>query len=201
MSKISLLTIVFLSVVNIAHAEVILHLSGEHQVGDGFVIDPWGFGTGDVTLSVENRSGGDLDGGLTFMDFSAITIVDGYGDNPVFVEDWDWTFPDADNPNLWFVTNAPKPQAAAFAGGIEVSSGEIVELAKIRLTAIPGSHPPPIYIWLNFGAPSEIFGDGNFEFLTVGEGSHSIRAVWYVPEPGTLALVMVAASFLSRRRI
>lgn len=150
-----------------------------------------GDGTVDVAVSVQGTPYGGIPGGLTLVDFT------GFGESAppgVLISDFSWTFPFADNPNMWFVMGLPDPQAATFAAPIPVYSGT-AELAQFTVTLVD---PVPLDFSLTLGNPKTIFGDHEFEFLPLDDDSHVLRFV--VPEPAS-AIFVALAVLLPRRRM
>ncbi len=164
------------------------------MLGDTVFIDPHLFGTGRVTLSVENTTDSNLAGGLSFMNFSNVSFS---AKAPIVIDEWDWIFPGSNNPNNWFTQGTLEPQAASFGPALLLPPGESVPLAEIQLSTLD---PTILGFDINFGEPSGIFADGALDFLTIDEGTHSIHAVWHIPEPGSLSVLVVGTAWLLRRR-
>lgn len=173
---------------------VLTYSSNKHRVGNTIFYD---FGDPDpsihVAVAVQDAFGDGIPGGgLSMINFA------GFGESApdgVSISDFRWTFPDWENPDIWFVANLPDPSAAAFASPLPVPNGGSVELAQFTITLAHG-HPVGLFS-LTLGDPNSIFGDGEYELLPLADDSHILQIAF--PEPGT-ALILVSVFLCGRRR-
>ncbi len=167
---------------------------GEHGV---LFIDS---GTGDssieVVVGVRDPSGDGIGGGgISLIDF---TGLEANAPADVELDDFRWTFAGADNPNSWFTMPLPDPQAASFGPVASLPPSGTVELARLLVTvAGSGSN---LAFSLNFGDPATALADGNLEFLQMPPNGTLVNFWAGIPEPSTLALLVMGVCVPGRRR-
>lgn len=151
-----------------------------------------------VTVGVRDVSeNGFAAGGITFINFSGLGAS---AADEVTLSNWRWdpAFPPPCPVCPWNVGGLPDPSVAAFAGPVFVPLGGHIDLATLDVL-IDESVTPGSEFQLQFGQPENTFGDGNFGFIPVDDGSNTMH-ILAVPEPSSLVLFIAACAGLVTRR-